>query len=157
MNARKVPVRRNTDIHGKPVHRTPEEYPYSYDHIAVFKTTAFKDTTDTVYSDRMWQWSPEKFEACHVRAFDKGGQFFDSRKPEKVEKFLQYYFGINLDLTGIEEGCNFGNGNPYWVFYFKRNEEFRDNHLELTDEDRKALERKKELSQQSSEFFAQFS
>ena len=143
MNARKVHIRKNTDIHGNPVQRTPGEYPYSYDQIAVFKTEAFMDTTDAVFSDRMRQWSPEKFAACYLRAFDKDGQIFDPRYAEQIERFLQLYYGIDLELTGIEEGCNFSNGYPYWVFYFKRNEEFRHDHMELTDEDRKALERRR--------------
>lgn len=148
---------KNRNINGEPVQRTRKDYPYSYDHYCVYKSINFSQTTDTVYSDRMWEWSPEKFDACHVRAFDEGGQFFDNRKPELAEKFLQYYYGIDLELTGIEAGCNFANGNPYWVFYFKRNEEFKDDYLALTDEDHKALERKEELSQQSMELFEHFS
>lgn len=156
MNPERCYYSSHENIHGEPVQRTPKEYPNSYDHYCIYKSVDFNETTDTVYSDRMWQWNPEKFDACHVRVWDDLGQRFDCRKPELVEQFLQAYYGISLDLTGIEAGCNFSNGNPYWVFYFKRNESYRDNHLELNDEDRAALVRKEELEEESFQFWEQF-
>ena len=153
MKAKSVHIRRNTNIHGELVERTPEEYPYSYDHFAVWKGTNFSETTDTVYSDRMRNWSPDKFAACCIRVWDSTGQSFAGRKPEDIEQFLRLYYDVDLDLTGIEEGCNAGNGYPYWVFYFKANEPFKENHLELTDEDRHALNRQDEISRRGAAIF----
>jgi hypothetical protein len=140
-----IKMRYGVNINGEQIQRTPEKYPYSFDQYCVFKAANFPETTDTVYSDRMWEWSPEKFAACHVRAFDKEGQYFYRQAPEKIEKFLQYYFGIDLELTGIEIGCNCFNGYPYWVFYFKKNQPIPKNHLELNSEDIYTLKRRDEL------------
>ncbi len=156
MNPKGCYFHKNENIYGQPVKRTPEQYPYSFDQYCVYKSTDFDLTTDTVYSDRMWEWSPDKFNACHVRVWDELGQFFNCRKPKRVEEFLHAYFGISLDLTGIEAGCDFQNGNPYWVFYFKRNEPYKEGYLELNDEDRIALAREKELVKDGFRFFEQF-
>ena len=116
-------VDRSRNIYGEKVRRPRKEYPYSFDHYCVFKAIDFDKTTDTVYSDRMLQWNSEKFNACHMHVFGDEGQYFDCRKPELIEQFLREYFDFGLSLTGIEEGCNYSNGYPYWVFYFRRTEE----------------------------------
>ena len=92
-------VRYSVNIHGERVERTPREYPYSYDPFQVFKDPAWADTDAVVYSDRMLQ--------C-------------GREPAEIEKFLQLYFeDPTLVLTGIEAGCNYSNGYPFWVFYMR--------------------------------------
>lgn len=115
-------VGRNRNIYGAKVKRPREEYPYSFDHYCVYKTIDFDQTTHTIYSDRMRQWDSEKFDTCHEHVFGNSGQYFDCRNPELIEQFLKEYFDWELSLTGIEEGCNFSNGYPYWVFYIIRAE-----------------------------------
>ena len=49
----RVYVGRNRNIYGEKVQRPREEYPYSFDHYCIYKTTDFEQTTHTIYSDRM--------------------------------------------------------------------------------------------------------
>ncbi|MCK9616166.1 MAG: hypothetical protein M0R48_11860 [Candidatus Omnitrophica bacterium] len=38
----------------------------------------------------------------------------------QIENFLRrYYDDENLILEAVGEGCNVGNGFPYWVFWFR--------------------------------------
>ena len=118
-----VYVGRNRNIYGEKVQRPREEYPYSFDHYCIYKTTDFEQTTHTIYSDRMRQWDSKKFHACHEHVFGNDSDYFDCRNPDLIEQFLREYFDCELTLTGIEAGCNFSNGYPYWVFYIIRAED----------------------------------
>lgn len=145
-------MRRYMDIYGKPVERTPEEYPYSYSQFCVWKGR-FSKTTHTLYSDRMLRDTPEKFRACCVRVWDQTGQLFYGREPEKIEEFLCAYLGTEIELTGIEEGCNAFNGYPYWVFHFRCLQSIPVDGTKLTGEDLSYLKRAEELDYNASADF----
>jgi hypothetical protein len=109
------------DLDGTPVERTKDTHRYSYDAYVVWQKDYDKGKGDTVYSDRLLQWDYTKFGVCAQQVWGNQGQYFNDRKPEDIQKFLSLYFGTEIKLTVIMEGCNVSNGYPYWVFYFESN------------------------------------
>lgn len=107
------------DLDGNPVKRTKEEYPYSYDAYVVWKKDYRKGKGNAVYSDRLLQWDYDKYNKYSKEVWNNEGQYFNDRRPEDIEKFLSLYFGKNIKLTVIMEGCNVSNGYPYWVFFYE--------------------------------------
>lgn len=106
------------DMNGFPVERPKTQYPYSYDPFRIYKRN-WDSNDEVVYSDRLFQWDSEKYERLTKEVFGNSGQYFTNRYPEEIEQFLQRYFNRRILLTGIMEGCNVGNGYPYWIFYYK--------------------------------------
>lgn len=82
------------------------------------KTT---DKTRTVYSDRLFQWDPEKYNRCCMAIWNNNGQWFHHRKPTDIEKFLSMYFDkpITLNLSVCIE--NRATGFPCWRFDYTEN------------------------------------
>ena len=72
-----------------------------------------------VYSDRLYEWDYNKYNRCCREVFGNEGQYFHNRRREDIEKFLSLYFERGITLTAIIQGCNQGNGYPYWVFFYK--------------------------------------
>ncbi len=105
-------------LDGRPVERPPYKYHYSYDEYVVFKDPSFTCSDSMDYSDRLWEYDPSRFRAAAAQVWpDKPhGQMFRDRKPADVQRFLSLYFGTPVKLTAVLQGCNKGNGNPYWVF-----------------------------------------
>lgn len=113
-------MRRGWNIHGERVERTPREFPYSYDPFVVFKDPSWTDRDTVVYSDRLHEWDWQKYNRCCMEVWNNEGQLFGGRKPADIERFLRLYNeDPGLKLTGIEEGCNYSNGYPFWVFYYR--------------------------------------
>lgn len=108
-------------IDGRPIKRTPSEYPYSYDEFVTWKSTMYSDKDHWVYSDRMMEWDYNKFNEACMKVWKNQGQYFypRSRTPKQIEKFLCIYFDKNVELTAVVQGCNQGNGYPYWVFAYR--------------------------------------
>lgn len=75
--------------------------------------------TDTVYSDRLFQWDHAKHDEICRRIWGNEGQFWGQRKPEEIEQFLCEYFGMNVRLCRIEQDENKSTGYPLWRFDFK--------------------------------------
>lgn len=109
------------DLNGKPVERTPWSHPYSYDDFVIYKNEDFDPMDSMVYHDRMLQWDREAFgkAASEVWPNAPGSQMFSGRKPEDINRFLNLYFGKEVRLTAVLQGCNVGNGFPYWIFAYK--------------------------------------
>lgn len=117
------PIKELTDIHGRPIEKTPRSYPYSFDTYCVFKSNEWSSMDSGDYSDRLLQWDSKKFATCMKEVWgERAGQYFDNKEPKDIEKFLSLYHGKNLELTGIEKACNQWNGYPYWIFYYKDKE-----------------------------------
>lgn len=110
------------DLDGNPVKRTKEDYRYSYDFFVVWRQDYNQNTSDTVYSDRLWQWDSKKYNTCCMEVWGNKGQSFHGRKPKEIESFLNKYFGRKVKLTAIMEGCNVSNGYPIWSFHFETTE-----------------------------------
>lgn len=113
------------DLEGKPVKKTPRSHPYSYDEFVLFKSEEFDQMDCMVYSDRMLQWDRKTFSKAVREVWpDKPeGQMFSGKKPEDINRFLCLYFGKEVRLTAVLQGCNVGNGYPYWIFAYKEMEQ----------------------------------
>lgn len=106
------------DLKDNPVERTKEIFPYSYDPFVIWKK-GYKESDNAVYSDRLHQWDWEKYNRCHKEVWGNEGQYFYENTPKEIEKFLRLYFNEDIVLTAVMEGCNYSNGYPYWVFYYR--------------------------------------
>jgi hypothetical protein len=108
---------------GGKISRTKDEYPYSYSEFLVWvKKQEYikKPECGGYYSDRLFQWDHKKYDKCCREVWGNEGQHFDSREPKDIENFLRLYNDDpELELRKISEGCNVGNGYPYWVFWYK--------------------------------------
>lgn len=110
--------------------KNKQEYPYSYDEflqwekkLGDFKGYGTDKEIHGLYSDRLFQWDPKKYNQICRDVFDNEGQYWNSRSPKDTEKFLQLYLDDpTVTLQWIIEGCNPGSGFPYWVFGYKKDE-----------------------------------
>lgn len=109
------------DLNGEPVKRTPRTHPYSYDEFVLYKSDDFDQMDSMVYHDRMLQWDREAFGKAASEVWPKapGSQMFSGKSPEDINRFLNLYFGTEVTLTAVLQGCNAGNGFPYWIFAYK--------------------------------------
>jgi hypothetical protein len=73
-------------------------------------------STQTVYSDRLWQWNPKKHDELCQKHFGNQGQYWGNRTPEAIQSFLSEYEGKDISLCRAEELTNTSNGYPYWRF-----------------------------------------
>ena len=111
------------DIHGREVKRYRCKYPYSYDPYCIYKSNNWTPDDVVNYSDRLMQWDYDKFTKCMKMIWGENcGQYFNNKEPKDIEKFLNLYYAKNIELTGIEQGCNVATGYPYWIFYYKTEE-----------------------------------
>ena len=99
-------------LDGKPIKRTPEEYPYSYDAFFEYKAPDYQESDRMVYHDRMKQWDRQGFGDASHQIWLEGGQEFFGKGPRDIQKFLCLYFKKEVHLTGILRGCNVSNGYP---------------------------------------------
>lgn len=107
------------NIKGEVIKRTPFDYPYSYDAYETYKSYNWSKDDTVTYSDRLIQWDSNKFLKCAEKAFGLNCGHNFNKNPKDIEKFLNLYFEIELELTGVEQACNYHNGYPYWIFYYK--------------------------------------
>lgn len=113
------------DLEGRPVERTPRSHPYSYGEFVLYKSERFDPMDCMVYHDRMLQWDRAAFSKSvrEVWPDRPQAQIFSGKKPEDIGRFLCLYFGKQVELTAVLQGCNAGNGCPYWVFAYKEVEQ----------------------------------
>ncbi len=109
------------DFNGRPVKRTPRTHPYSYNEFVLYKSEDFDQMDSMVYHDRMLQWDRETFGKATSAVWPKapGSQMFSGKSPADINRFLCLYFGKEIKLTAVLQGCNAGNGFPHWVFAYK--------------------------------------
>lgn len=109
------------DLSGRPVERTPWSHPYSYSEYVIYKSKRFKQTDHMVYHDRLLQWNNIAFSKAvrEVWPDEPHSQMFGGKNPADINRFLNLYFGKDVELTAVLQGCNIGNGFPYWVFAYK--------------------------------------
>lgn len=105
------------DLDGNPIERTPEKYPYSYEPYVQWKGDYDAEKSSSWFSDRLRRWDSKKFDECCEKVWGKKTAYFRNGHPKYVEKFLSLYFEKKVKLTAILEGCNYGNGYPYWLLY----------------------------------------
>lgn len=71
----------------------------------------------TVYSDRLFQWDPEKHDGLCLKYFGNTRQYWDNRSPELIEQYLRDYTNKpELILGRITQETNQSSGYPYWRF-----------------------------------------
>ena len=103
-------------IDGEVCSRPPREYPYSYSRFCIYKN-GFKPTDSCVFSDRLSR--KENYDKIFREVLGLG-QYYSDKRPEKIEEFLRQLFEQpDIVLTGIEEECNYSDGYPYWLLYFR--------------------------------------
>lgn len=107
---------------GKPVKKNKMEYPYSYDPFVYWRTGNPKETTHTVYSDRMWQWDYTKYNKAATKAFGSAKQILTGTNHEQMQELLrEYYEDPTIKLQLVVEYCNISNGYPLWRFDYVTN------------------------------------
>jgi hypothetical protein len=98
--------------------RTPEEHPYSFDAYYLWRNfeKSDMDGIDSVYSDRMRDWEPEKFEAA-MEAAGKG--WLDKMTEDRAKAFIKVYYDGKYECVGFGRCCNVSNGYPIGIFFLK--------------------------------------
>lgn len=109
------------DLAGRPIQRTPLTHPYSYEAFVLYKSKDYKETDSQVYSDRLLEWDSLAFKAAVREVWPEKpeSQMFNGKKAIDIQHFLSLYFRKNVKLTAIMQGCNVGNGYPYWLFAYR--------------------------------------
>ena len=108
---------------GRPVERTPQTHPYSYDTFVTWENKYKIKPSGSVYSDRLFQWDSEKYNTYCKKHWGNHGQYF-SETPEKIEAFLRDYFSEpKLILCRVMQTCNKSSGYPIWIFSYVLNPE----------------------------------
>lgn len=108
-------------LDGEPVKRTPRSHPYSYDDFVVYKSDDFdRVKTEMVYSDRLFGRSAKRFAFAAEAVWGNESTMFYNRAPEDINRFLNLYFGREVKLTVVLQGCNARSGYPYWVFGYTK-------------------------------------
>lgn len=105
------------DWDGNPVERDKYKHPYTYDAYVVYQKK--KKYMAVLYSDKLQQCNYNKYTQSHKEVFGDKSQGWSNESHSKIEKFLQLYNDDpSIKLVGIMEGCNVGNGYPYWIFMY---------------------------------------
>lgn len=108
------------DEHNKPVKRTKDKYPYSYDGFIIHRSLPNEETTHTLYSDRLHTNYYKNWSSLSNKHFGSNGDYFWDRKPENIQAFLcELLNKPDLKLVLIMEYCNLSNGYPVWRFDVK--------------------------------------
>ena len=119
------PIQRLIGWDGQVVTRTPSSHPYAYDAYFIWKSDAFRETDHAVYSDRMYSWNSKAFNAAVAATWPKTpmSQMFGGKMPTDINRFLNLFYGKEVELTGVLQGCNVSNGYPYWIFAYRNKED----------------------------------
>lgn len=116
---------------------TEREAPYCYSEYFVWRDPKLVDPhgghdgqswrateISVVFSDRLAQQDREKFSA----AIKACGATTSLRywSENNASAFLTAYFGKPTMAVALAEGCNSGNGYPYWIFWYRSAETGKD-------------------------------
>lgn len=108
---------------------TQSERPYSYSEFFVFRTKDVRPAgpgdfhargskgVEAAYSDRLSQWDHDAFERGLAACSSDRRMTYWSRRD--ASDFLTGYFGKPTTAVALAEGCNVGNGYPYWIFWYR--------------------------------------
>ena len=109
-------------IDGKPVERSPRDFPYSYTRYCIWrnKVNRWRKDDSVVWSDRL-SWQYPEYDNLFKEILGTG-QYYSRKEPKAIETFLCRLLNEDIVLTGIEEECNTSNGYPYWLLYFRKKE-----------------------------------
>lgn len=115
------------DLNGNIVKRNRIEYPYSYDPYVIYKGSDFHKTDTPYYSDRIEHcyFTAEEFEnALSQAGLKRYGASWESdrmswKNSDHVTRLMSILLKKDVKCTAILEGCNYGNGYPYWLVYIR--------------------------------------
>lgn len=111
------------DQHGKPIQRTPYEYPYSFSPYLVYRNGKNEEAKSCIYSDHLYKFSHgensyKHYENMRMKHFGNHSQQWDDVDETKIEEFLRDYFDKpKLKLVYMMKGCNVSSGYPIWEFH----------------------------------------
>lgn len=109
------------DEKGQMLERTPLSHPYNYESFVLWRKMDAADVVakGVVYTDRLFQWDPKKYNELCRKHFGNEAQLWDEREPEKIEVFLRDYMdNPDLVLTMVMQGCNQASGFPLWILFY---------------------------------------
>lgn len=72
--------------------------------------------TFDVWSDRLYEENPEKFNRCLETVWGNHSRDFGRRSIKDIERFLSLYFEGEVKVLKVSYGENASNGYPYWRF-----------------------------------------
>lgn len=99
--------------------RTKLTHPYSYDPITTWTGNAKPD--GSVYTDRLFQWGPEKHDQLCIKHFGDRSQYWGSRSVSAIQAFLRDYLDApELVLCEVQEHCNQATGYPCWFLAYRK-------------------------------------
>lgn len=102
------------DPHG--ARRTKQSHPYTYDEFFLWGNRETKAGANGLYSDRIFQYDYDKATSCWRRHC--GDRRWANLDHKVLSAFLSDYLGKPVKAVALAEGCNQGNGYPYWVVWF---------------------------------------
>ncbi len=92
------------------------EHPYSYSPFFLFRAKPKEQLNNAMYHDRMQMWDQKKYaDACEAIG---GERAIHQLNRTTATEFLKTYLGKDVVCTALAEGCNIGNGYPYWIFWY---------------------------------------
>lgn len=96
--------------------RERHSHPYCYDEFFLWGDRASKEGCSGDYSDRLQQWDYEKHKALFSLLGKRGWR---EANRQQASAFLTAYHGRPIEAVALAEGCNQGNGYPYWVVWWR--------------------------------------
>lgn len=98
--------------------RSPKEYSYSYDPYFIYGDHQLVIGAAQHYTDRLRQFDTDKY--TRLKNLHLGtGDYWDAYSVENIEVFMQEYYDNNDEVVAVAQGCNKGNGYPYWIIWTK--------------------------------------
>lgn len=113
------------DLEGNIVKRNREEYPYSYEPYVIYKNSDFKKTDTAYYSDRVEHcyFTNDEIENALIQLglqrYGSSCERMSWKNENHVTRLMSILLKKDVKCTAILEGCNYGNGYPYWLVYIQ--------------------------------------
>lgn len=91
----------------------------------IYKDANFQKTDSPYYSDRIeyCYFSNEEFEKalCQIglKRYGESMKRMSWKNHYNIKSLMSILLKKDVKCTAILEGCNYGNGYPYWIFYIQ--------------------------------------
>lgn len=113
------------DLKGNIVERNPVEFPYTYEPYVIYKSPDYRENDCAYYSDRVMHCYFNEDEIVNalsqmgLKPYGAEWERMSWKNPRHVEDFMSILLKKKVKCTAIMEGCNYGNGYPYWLAYIQ--------------------------------------
>lgn len=87
-----------------------------------------KKPTDTLYSDRMWEWDMEKYDKIATKVFGKPAQIWSSYTTEQIEQLISEYLGEEIEVCFIEVNITYSGYSIYRADFKKKRRSSKKNN-----------------------------